>query len=135
MYAGPASGITPTFDPSPPLGHETGPITGPPVMPSPTTGSRSRWICPTFFGHPAAYGGGGGAGGPGSPVAGSTYTRLLAKLSGLPGTLLSAATEAAVSPAFNPPSWSSGYSSLVPTTISGLPSPSMSATAGGSMIA
>src|SRR3954471_13214232 len=98
MYAGPASGITPTLGPSPPFGHEAGPTTGPPVMPSPTTGSRSRWIWPPFFGQPAADGGCAGSGAPGSPVAGSTYTRLLAKLSGLPGTLLRAATDAAVSP-------------------------------------
>src|SRR6059058_5821512 len=61
--------------------------------------------------------------------------RLLEKLNTPAGTALRAADEVAVRPALKPPSWSSGYSSLVPTTISGLPSPLMSATAGVSMIA
>src|SRR3954454_21139257 len=56
MYAGPASGSTPTFGPAPPLWHENDAATGEPFTPSPTSGSRPRLMIPTFTGQPARYG-------------------------------------------------------------------------------
>jgi hypothetical protein len=53
MYAGPPSGITPTFVPEPPLGQFTGPVDGGPVMPSPTTGRISCWSSATLNGQPS----------------------------------------------------------------------------------
>ena len=82
MYPGPAPGITPTFVPWPPNGQSTGPITGEPVMPSPTTGSSSVKIRPTFFGQPGRYGLGPlTVGPPGSPSGSIANSRLLPKSS------------------------------------------------------
>ena len=67
----PASGITPTFGPLPPLDPQSmaaGPITGEPVMPSPTTGSSSASMRPIFSGQWARKGlGPPSCGPPGSP--------------------------------------------------------------------
>ena len=47
---------SPTFGPTPPFGHSTGPIAGAPVTPSPTTGSSSGWSWATFTGQPGRNG-------------------------------------------------------------------------------
>src|SRR2546421_701866 len=54
----PASGITPTLRPGPPLEQliDFGPTTSEPVMPSPTTGSSSALISPTLNGQPETNG-------------------------------------------------------------------------------
>src|SRR5829696_7857350 len=127
----PASGITPTLEPVPPEGHSTGPMTGAPVMPSPTTGSSSVKILPTLNGQP------GRNGLPSVlPSLWIAYTRLLPYDSAPVDS--SAATDAVFAgDTLIPPSpgASAAYSSLVPTTISGDLSPVMSPTAGVSMIA
>ena len=138
----PAPGITPTLRPVPPLEQLIvfGPTTGEPVMPSPTTGSSSALISPTLNGQPETNGLGPLVDGPpGSPVGLIAYRRLLARLSGLAplGSWPSTPIVGSKLPALRPPSLPSltRYSSLVPTTISGLPSPLRSATAGVSTIA
>src|SRR5947209_20291358 len=55
MYAGPASGVTPIFGPCPPLGQLTGPTTGEPLIPSPTSGSSPASMIPIFTGQPDLY--------------------------------------------------------------------------------
>jgi hypothetical protein len=53
----PAAGIVPTFGPGePPPSQLTNPMTGAPVMPSPTSGSTSAWRIPTRNGQPSRYG-------------------------------------------------------------------------------
>jgi hypothetical protein len=146
--------IAPTFGP-PPLPQLTAPITGYPVTPSPTTGRSSPFTIAGFAGHP-------GRNGPPEcwvPSAWIAYRREFAGESGGSGMLLQMSwppwsshsclnssipwpiwssrlnEELLAGAAFQPPSSAAAYSSLVPTTISGLPSPFRSPTAGVSTIA
>src|SRR5947209_20250650 len=118
------------------MGQLTGATTGEPSTPSPTSGSSPRSLIPTFFGQP------------GSnalewhrppeqviapPVALIAYTRPLANWSTPRAPIAPTAAEVS-EPASSPPSSPvlTAYSSLVPTTISGLPP--TEATAGVSTI-
>src|SRR5215212_8954644 len=81
MYAGPAAEIAPTFGPLPPVRQSTGPITGDPVIPSPTTGNSSLLMKASFFGHPGRYGSEPTLGPPGSPWGAIAYRRVFANSS------------------------------------------------------
>src|SRR3954453_9732696 len=123
--------MTPTLRPAPPLGQSTGPMTGAPVMPSPTTGSSSVLMRPIFTGQPATNGLAPRSGPSGSPCGLIAYRRLL------PNDRAPVAESATSDAVFGPPALIGGsppspaaYSSFVPTTISGRPSPVMSPTAG-----
>src|SRR2546429_8770296 len=103
----PASGITPTLRPGPPLEQliAFGPTTGEPVMPSPTTGSSSALISPTLNGQPETNGLGPLVDGPpGAPVGLIAYRRPLATPGGVapvgssPGTAAAGAQRPALRP-------------------------------------
>ena len=126
----------PTFGPVPPLGTVTGPITGEPVMPSPTTGSSS-----VKMNRASSASRQDGLGPPSG-----RRRRLALRLDREQALLPSSSWPVCASSASSEPCSRlprsarrrrrpSAYSSLVPTTISGLPSPVRSPTAGVSTIA
>src|SRR5947209_3009774 len=135
MYAGPASGATPILSPLPPDGQLSGAITGDPLMPSPTSGSSPASMIPIFAGHPESN----------AlewqvppeqlivpPLDLIAYRRPLANERTPVAPTAPSDVEVRL-PAFMPPSSPvfARYSSLLPTTIVGLPS--ISATAGVSI--
>src|SRR5882757_8546672 len=112
--------MTPTLTPAPPLGQVRLASTGLPLIPSPTSGNSSASSRPIFTGQP------GRNGEPlALPVLLTAYTRPLAGLSSASPVTLATAVPLAVLryEPLKPPSSLARYSSLEPTTMSGLPSP------------
>src|SRR3954471_1638277 len=103
MYAGPAWPEAPTFAPAPPVVQVTGPIAGLPVTPSPTTGSSSVLMMPSFTGQPGRKGlGPATVGPPGSPPGLMAYSLVLPSFS-CPDCASTASDAVLRLPALNPP--------------------------------